>query len=79
MFQVTMCLGATLWSGVSRLVSSASSEDARRIGFDEGPVFQESWEYLAERGIEIRRNVCREQARAVLDQYTAGGAPIYNG
>jgi hypothetical protein len=63
----------------SRLREEKGIHGEEGIGFDEGPVFQESWEYLAERGIEIRRNVCREQARAVLDQYTAGGAPIYNG
>jgi tRNA(Arg) A34 adenosine deaminase TadA len=31
------CFGATPWSGVRRLVCGAREEDARRIGFDEGP------------------------------------------
>lgn len=30
-----MCLGATLWSGVSRMVCAATKEDAKAIGFDE--------------------------------------------
>jgi tRNA(Arg) A34 adenosine deaminase TadA len=74
-----MCLGATLWSGVSRMVTGAIGEDARAIGFDEGPVFAESWSYLESRGIEIVRGFERDAARAVLDAYRASGAPIYNG
>jgi tRNA(Arg) A34 adenosine deaminase TadA len=33
-----MCLGATLWSGVTRLVFAATRDDAMRLGFDEGPL-----------------------------------------
>src|SRR3546814_19963070 len=36
-----MCLGATLWSGVTRLVFAATRDDATRLNFDEGPVFPE--------------------------------------
>ncbi len=36
-----MCLGATLWSGVRRIVCAAGREDAMALGFDEGPVFPE--------------------------------------
>jgi tRNA(Arg) A34 adenosine deaminase TadA len=74
-----MCLGATLWSGVPRLVTGASGDDARAIGFDEGPVFEQSWEYLSTRGVEVVRGVERLSARAVLERYAAGGGPIYNG
>ncbi|MEJ7811478.1 MAG: nucleoside deaminase [Gemmatimonadaceae bacterium] len=74
-----MCLGATLWSGVSRLVWGATRDDACRLDFDEGPVFPESYEYLARRGVEIVRGVCREEARAVLELYRARGGEIYNG
>ena len=31
-----MCLGATPWSGIRRLVCGARDEDAEEIGFDEG-------------------------------------------
>ena len=31
-----MCLGGTLWSGVSKMVCSATKDDAEAIGFDEG-------------------------------------------
>jgi tRNA(Arg) A34 adenosine deaminase TadA len=73
-----MCLGATLWSGVKRLVCGATREDAMRLGFDEGPVFPASYDYLMHAGIEIVREVCRADARAVLEQYGARSGPIYN-
>src|SRR5688572_6339657 len=57
-----MCLGATLWSGVRRLVCAAARADAARLAFDEGPVFAESYDYLRDRGIEVRRNVRRAEA-----------------
>lgn len=73
-----MCLGATLWSGVKRLVCGATRSDATRLGFDEGPVFSASYEYLAHAGIEIAREVCRAEARAVLELYRSKSGPIYN-
>ncbi|MGH9362634.1 MAG: nucleoside deaminase [Thermoanaerobaculia bacterium] len=74
-----MCLGATLWSGVKRLVCGADRDDASRLSFEEGPVFPESYAYLEERGVEIVRGVLREEAREVLELYRHGGGPIYNG
>ena len=73
-----MCLGATLWSGVRRLVCGATREDALRVAFDEGPVFAESYDYLAERGIDVRRGVRREEAAAVLELYQRRAGVIYN-
>lgn len=74
-----MCLGATLWSGVRRVIYGAAREDASRLGFEEGPVFPESYEYLEDRGIEIVRGVLRDEARAVLELYRARSGKIYNG
>jgi tRNA(Arg) A34 adenosine deaminase TadA len=74
-----MCLGATLWSGVRRLVYGAMREDASRLAFDEGPVFPESYRYLEARGLEIVRGVLREEATAVLELYRTGGGAVYNG
>lgn len=74
-----MCLGATLWSGVQRVVCGATREDASRLDFEEGPVFPESYDYLEERGIRIVRSVLRDEARAVLEMYRAKGGKIYNG
>jgi len=74
-----MCLGATLWSGVQRVVYGAAREDASLLNFEEGPVFPESYRYLEERGIEIVRNVLRDEARAVLELYRLNSGKIYNG
>jgi tRNA(Arg) A34 adenosine deaminase TadA len=74
-----MCLGAVGWSGIRRLTCGAMREDAKAIGFDEGPVFPESWRYLERRGIEIVRGVLREEARGVLALYKERGGLIYNG
>lgn len=74
-----MCLGATMWSGVRRVVYGAAREDASRLGFEEGPVFPASYRYLEDRGIEIVRGVLREEARAVLELYRNRRGRIYNG
>jgi tRNA(Arg) A34 adenosine deaminase TadA len=74
-----MCLGATLWSGVTRVVCGAHRDDARRLNFDEGPVFPESHAYLRARGIEIVDGVLREEANAVLELYRTRKGTIYNG
>jgi tRNA(Arg) A34 adenosine deaminase TadA len=73
-----MCFGALPWSGITRLVCGARDEDARRIGFDEGPKLH-SWEQaLKERGIEVVRDILRREAVAVLDLYVQLGGPVYN-
>ncbi len=72
-----MCLGATHWSGVSRLVCGATKSDAEALGFDEGPVDAAAYDHLARRGIAVVRNVLREEAVAVLQRYQALGRPIY--
>jgi tRNA(Arg) A34 adenosine deaminase TadA len=74
-----MCLGATLWSGVRRVVYGATREDATILKFEEGPVFPESYKYLEDRGIEIVRQVLRDEAKAVLEYYRTHGGKIYNG
>ncbi len=73
-----MCLGAVPWAGVSRLVCGAREDDARNIGFDEGekPAY---WQRgLESRGIEVVRDICREDAVRVLKQYQELGGEIYN-
>lgn len=73
-----MCLGATLWSGVQRLVFAATRDDAAAVAFDEGPVFPESYAYLEQRGIRIDREIGRAEAAAVLRLYRDRGGLIYN-
>ncbi len=75
----TMCFGACLWSGVGRLVTGATTEDAERIGFDEGPKPVDWVGELERRGIEVVTGVRRAEAVAVLTRYAAAGGPIYNG
>mmetsp|Transcript_13506 Transcript_13506/g.20090 ORF Transcript_13506/g.20090 Transcript_13506/m.20090 type:complete len:247 (+) Transcript_13506:146-886(+) len=72
-----MCLGATLWSGVSRIVCAATKADAERIGFNEGPVFAESYKQLEEAGIQVTKLVLQKEAAAVLADYGKKGV-IYN-
>jgi tRNA(Arg) A34 adenosine deaminase TadA len=73
-----MCFGAIPWSGVTRLVCGARDEDARRIGFDEGPKLSDWQDALKVRGIIVARDVLRKEAVEVLDLYVRLGGPIYN-
>jgi tRNA(Arg) A34 adenosine deaminase TadA len=72
------CFGAVPWSGVRRLACGARDEDAREIGFDEGPEMPDWVSALERRGISVVRDVCREEAVAVLREYAAHGGLIYN-
>jgi tRNA(Arg) A34 adenosine deaminase TadA len=74
-----MCLGAVVNAAVRRLVCGADRTDAEGVGFDEGPVFAESYRYLEARGIAVVRGVLREEARAVLELYRQRGGVAYNG
>jgi len=73
-----MCLGAALWSGVSRIVCSAAREDALALGFEEGPVFPESWRYLESHGVEIEHGLLAAEGRAVLALYRERRGLVYN-
>lgn len=73
-----MCLGATGWSGVRRLVCAARDEDARAVGFDEGVKAADWVSGFQSRGIEVVQDLCREQAVAVLQAYQRAGGVIYN-
>ena len=73
-----MCFGALPWSGVQQLICGARDEDARAIGFDEGPKLPDWVSALNSRGITVQRDVLREEATAVLREYVAAGGVIYN-
>jgi tRNA(Arg) A34 adenosine deaminase TadA len=73
-----MCFGAILWSGLRRLVCGAPGEDARAIGFDEGPKPADWVKALESRGIAVRRDVSRGEAAALLRSYRERGGVIYN-
>lgn len=74
-----MCLGATFWSGVRRLLCGAPREAATEAGFDEGPVFPQSYQYLQDRGVTVVRRLCEPQAREVFRLYRQLDGEIYNG
>lgn len=74
-----MCFGAIPWAGLSQIVCGARAEDVCAIGFDEGdkPV---SWvDSLSRRGIAVQRDLCRERAVSVLQEYSKSSGLIYNG
>lgn len=73
-----MCLGAITWSGVRRVVTAAFDQDARSIGFDEGPK-PENWIHsLTDRGIDVITNIERDSACSVLQLYLDNNGCIYN-
>lgn len=73
-----MCLGAIPWSGVRSVVCGARDEDARNIGFDEGHKPPDWIKSLENRGIGVVRDVLRQEAKAVLLEYSRQGGLIYN-
>ena len=72
------CFGAIVWAGIERLVCGATTADAEVIGFDEGPKPGNWVDLLEQRGMEVRRQVLRDQAAAVLRNYASNGGIIYN-
>jgi len=74
-----MCAGAIPWSGIGRLVTSATDHDIRAIGFDEGAKPDDWRQPLLDRGIEVISEVLRDESVAVLQRYKDQGGLIYNG
>ncbi len=77
------CCGATMWSGVRRLVVAGEGPELEEITtFDEGPLGSDWAEQFRARGIEVVSGVLREEALAVFREYRAvvdgGGALVYN-
>ncbi|MFQ5650911.1 MAG: nucleoside deaminase [bacterium] len=78
-----MCFGVTWWSGITKLVCAARSEDIEEIvGFKEGPL-PEAWvsQLQNRRGlpaIEVVQDLLREEVCEVLRLYAASGQPVYN-
>lgn len=72
------CYGATVWAGIDRLIVGARTEDVASLTeFDEGPLPADWIGELQRRGIEVVRDVCRDDACDVLREYTAGGGARY--
>jgi tRNA(Arg) A34 adenosine deaminase TadA len=68
------CYGATVWAGVDELLIGARAEDVEELTeFDEGPLPADWAGELERRGIAVRRDILREQARSVLAAYGQSG------
>jgi len=74
-----MCLGAILWSGVTKLIYGASAVDVSAIlGFDEGPLPVAWPQELLKRGIKVEGGCLRGEAVAVLELYKRKRGTVYN-
>ena len=65
-----MCYGASFWAGIDELAIGARSSDVMELSeFDEGPLPADWIGELEKRGIAVRRDVLREEARDVFRLY----------
>ncbi len=72
------CYGATVWAGVDTLLIGARAEDVMELTqFDEGPLPADWVGELEKRGIAVRRDIHRVDARAVLADYAKLGGETY--
>jgi len=68
------CYGAMMWAGLDELLIGARSEDVEELTeFDEGPLPADWIGELARRDMAVRRDILRDEARAVLATYGANG------
>lgn len=73
-----MCYGASFWAGIDEILIGARGEDVMSLSeFDEGPLPQDWIGELASRGIDVRRDLLREEAREVFVRYARQGGPAY--
>jgi tRNA(Arg) A34 adenosine deaminase TadA len=74
----SMCYGATFWAGIDSLLIGARKEDVEELtDFDEGPLPADWIGELEKRGIAVRSDLLRDQARAVLRDYGKQGGRSY--
>lgn len=72
------CYGAIVWAGIGELLIAARTEDTESLaGFDEGPLPADWIGELERRGIRVRRDLRRDEARDVLRTYAARGGRRY--
>jgi tRNA(Arg) A34 adenosine deaminase TadA len=77
------CYGAAMWSGVRRLVVAGEGPELEEITtFDEGPLGADWVAQFEARGIEVVRDVLREEALEVFRAYRkavdSDGLVVYN-
>jgi len=74
-----MCYGATIWSGVRRLVIAGSGPECEELtGFDEGPMRDDWREQLELRGITVTTDMLREGALRTFAEYGGSASTVYN-
>lgn len=72
------CYGASVWAGIDELLIGARSEDVEELTeFDEGPLPADWVGELERRGIAVRRDILRDDARAALKFYSEHGGLMY--
>lgn len=72
------CYGAAVWAGIDRLLIGARAEDVMELTeFDEGPLPADWAGELRKRGIDVVRDLRRDDAREVLKAYGEGGGGHY--
>jgi tRNA(Arg) A34 adenosine deaminase TadA len=72
-----MCLGASHWAGLHRIVCAAHREDAEAVGFNEGEGCDQLRAGMTARGVHYERGLMQAEAAAVLREYVSGGGRIY--
>jgi tRNA(Arg) A34 adenosine deaminase TadA len=74
-----MCYGATMWSGVRRLVVAGSGSELEALtGFDEGPMREDWADQFEARGITVVQDVGRDEALRVFREYGEADVLVYN-
>ncbi len=68
-----MCLAATHWSRVDRLVFGASIADARSSGFREMPISAESMVKMGESPLRVEGGSLAAECRTLFDEWKAAG------
>lgn len=72
------CYGASVWAGIDELLIGARSEDVEELTeFDEGPLPADWIGELERRGVQVRRDILRDEARDALAAYSARGGLMY--
>ena len=72
------CYGASFWAGLDELLIGARSSDVMELSeFDEGPLPLDWAGELERRGIRVRGDILREEARDVFRLYGQSGGEHY--
>ena len=73
-----MCYGASFWAGIDEILIGARSDDVAELTeFDEGPLPDDWIGELGKRGIVVRRDILRDEAREVFKLYARSDGARY--